>query len=84
MVSRADLEKELRTRQEELRANTRSIFWGGLIFVGLALLFAPRFSLRSGIALGIVAFFLCANVWAVVTGRQRIATLKQQLDAPDM
>ena len=84
MASRADLEKELRTLQEDLRANKRSVIWGGLITVGLALLFGSRFSLRSGIGLAILASFLAFNIWGIVSGCQRIATLRRQLDALDV
>jgi hypothetical protein len=83
MATRAELEKELRTLQEELRANKRSAIWGSLFALALALLFGPTLSLRSGIAVAIAVGFLALNGWGIVAGRQRIETLKRQLDGLD-
>jgi hypothetical protein len=80
MATRAELEKELRTLQKELGANKRSVIWGSLIALALALVFRPTLSWRSGIAVAIAAAFVVLNLWGIVAGRQRIKRLKRELD----
>lgn len=80
MPTRADMERELRTLQEDLRANKRSVTWGSVIVLAFAAVVLPALSVRAGVAVAVGVTFLAINGWAIVTGRRRIEALKRQLD----